>query len=106
LVHLCFGNSGGQRIQSGGWDGLMNYPNSLHVAHIVIECRNWPGDGLAVFRDLWLEIGIGLGVVDVKVTEVESAEQIAQDLEWAATMLGDGRVTHVYPVFVFGCSSG
>ncbi|MDE0811260.1 MAG: hypothetical protein OSB69_18340, partial [Alphaproteobacteria bacterium] len=47
-VHLCFGNSGGQRIQFGGWDGLMNYPNSLHVAHIVIECRNWPGDGLAV----------------------------------------------------------
>ena len=86
-VHLCFGNCGGQRIQSDGWDGLMNYPNSLHVTHIVMECRNWPGDELAVSQHLCPEIGIGLGVVDVKVTEVESAEQIAHDLDRAATTI-------------------
>ena len=65
-VHLCFGNCGGQRIQSDGWDGPMNYPNSLHVTHIVMECRNWPGDELAVSQHLCPETGIGLGVVDVK----------------------------------------
>lgn len=29
-VHLCFGNYGGQTIQGGTWDRLMNYLNSLH----------------------------------------------------------------------------
>ena len=96
-VHLCFGNYGGQRIQSGGWDRLMDYLNNLHVDHIVMECRNRPSEELAVFRDLRPEIGMGLGVVDVKATEVESAEQIARDIERAATVLGEGRVTHIHP---------
>ena len=96
-VHLCFGNYGGQRIQSGGWDRLMDYLNSLHVDHIVMECRNRPSEELAVFRDLRPEIGMGLGVIDIKATEVESAEQIARDIERAAVVLGEGRVTHIHP---------
>ncbi len=36
-VHLCFGNYGGQSIQKGSWDNLINYLNALHVDHIVME---------------------------------------------------------------------
>lgn len=96
-VHLCFGNYGGQRIQSGGWDKLLGYLNSLHVDHIVMECRNRPADELAVFKGLRPEIGFGLGVVDIKATETESADDIARAIERAATVLGERRVAYIHP---------
>ena len=73
-VHLCFGNYGGQSIQKGTWAQLMEYLNALHVDHIVMETAHRPADELAVFRDLRPQIGFGLGVVDIKSTEIETAD--------------------------------
>ena len=70
-VHLCFGNYGGQSIQKGSWDKLINYLNALHVDHIVMETAHRPPEELAVFRQLRPEIGFGLGVIDVKSTVIE-----------------------------------
>jgi len=96
-VHLCFGNYGGQSIQKGSWAKLMDYLNALHADHVVMECAHRPAEELAVFRDLRPEIGLGLGVVDVKRTEVESAEEIARAIERAEKTLGAGRITYVHP---------
>jgi len=96
-VHLCFGNYGGQSIQKGNWAKLMDYLNALHADHVVMECAHRPVEELAVFRDLRPEIGLGLGVVDVKRTEVESAEEIARAIERAEKTLGPGRVKYVHP---------
>lgn len=96
-VHLCFGNYGGQSIQKGNWAKLMDYLNALHADHVVMECAHRPAQELAVFRDLRPEIGLGLGVVDVKRTEVESAEEIARAIERAEKTLGPGRVKYVHP---------
>ncbi|MEQ8346905.1 MAG: cobalamin-independent methionine synthase II family protein [Sneathiellaceae bacterium] len=96
-VHLCFGNYGGQTIQKGGWGALMAYLNALHVDHIVMECAHRPIEELEVFRDLRPEIGLGLGVVDIKSTVVESAESIARQIERAEGLLGEGRVRYIHP---------
>ena len=96
-VHLCFGNYGGQSVQKGNWAKLMDYLNALHADHIVMECAHRPADELAVFRELRPEIGMGLGVVDVKRTEVESPEEIARAIERAEKILGPGRVKYVHP---------
>ncbi len=72
-VHLCFGNYAGQSSQKGAWAKLLDYLNALHVDHIVMENAHRPLDELAVFRDLRPEIGLGLGVVDIKSTVIESA---------------------------------
>jgi 5-methyltetrahydropteroyltriglutamate--homocysteine methyltransferase len=96
-VHLCFGNYGGQSIQQGNWAKLMDYLNALHADHVVLECAHRPAEELAVFRDLRPGIGLGLGVVDVKRTEVESAEEIARAIERAEKTLGPGRVKYVHP---------
>jgi 5-methyltetrahydropteroyltriglutamate--homocysteine methyltransferase len=96
-VHLCFGNYGGQSVQRGTWAKLMNYLNALHVDHIVMECAHRPPEELAVFKDLRPEIGMGVGVVDIKRTEVESADQIARAIEAAERIIGPGRVTYVHP---------
>jgi 5-methyltetrahydropteroyltriglutamate--homocysteine methyltransferase len=96
-VHLCFGNYGGQSIQKGTWGKLMSYLNALHVDHIVMENAHRPPEELAVFRELRPEIGMGLGVVDIKRTEVESADQVARTIESAERIIGPGRVKYVHP---------
>ena len=96
-VHLCFGNYGGQSIQSGSWDKLLGYLNGLHADHIVMENAHRPVEELAAFRELRPGLGLGLGVVDIKATEVETADGIARALERAEATLGAGRVTYINP---------
>jgi 5-methyltetrahydropteroyltriglutamate--homocysteine methyltransferase len=96
-VHLCFGNYGGQTVQKGDWGSLMNYLNSLHADHIVMENAHRPPEELEVFKDLKPEIGFGLGVVDIKETQVEAADSIARAIEHADKVLGEGRVKYIHP---------
>jgi 5-methyltetrahydropteroyltriglutamate--homocysteine methyltransferase len=96
-VHLCFGNYGGQSIQKGTWSKLIDYLNALKVDHIVMETAHRPPDELAVFKDLRKDIGFGLGVVDIKRTEIERADDIARTLERAEKVLGKGRVRYIHP---------
>jgi 5-methyltetrahydropteroyltriglutamate--homocysteine methyltransferase len=96
-VHLCFGNYGGQSIQKGGWADLLQYLNALHVDHIVMETAHRPPAELAVFRDLRPEIGLGLGVIDIKSTEIESPDAVARGIERAVAALGPDRVRYVHP---------
>ena len=42
-------------------------------------------------------IGLGIGVIDIKRTEVESAEEVARAIEQAETTLGGGRLRYVHP---------
>lgn len=96
-VHLCFGNYGGQSIQKGSWSKLIDYLNALHVDHIVMENAHRPAEELAAFRGLRPEIGLGLGVVDIKSTEIETADQIARSIERAESILGSGRIKYIHP---------
>jgi 5-methyltetrahydropteroyltriglutamate--homocysteine methyltransferase len=96
-VHLCFGNYGGQSVQKGTWAKLMDYLNALEVDHVVMECAHRPPAELAVFKDLRKDIGFGLGVVDIKRTEIESADEIARSIERAEKLLGRGRVKYIHP---------
>jgi 5-methyltetrahydropteroyltriglutamate--homocysteine methyltransferase len=96
-VHLCFGNYGGQSVQKGGWDRLIRYLNALHADHVVMENAHRPAEELAAFRELRPEIGLGLGVVDIKSTEIESADAIARAIERAERTVGPGRVRYIHP---------
>ncbi len=96
-IHLCFGNYGGQSVQQGSWDKLIKFLNALKVDHIVIEMAHRPPEEIVAFKGLRSDIGIGIGVVDIKRTEVESAEQIACSLERAERLLGEGRVRYIHP---------
>jgi 5-methyltetrahydropteroyltriglutamate--homocysteine methyltransferase len=96
-IHLCFGNYGGQSVQQGTWDQLMKFLNALKVDHIVMETAHRPAEELAAFKDLRPEIGLGLGVVDIKRTEVETADEIARSIERAESLLGAGRVRYIHP---------
>jgi 5-methyltetrahydropteroyltriglutamate--homocysteine methyltransferase len=96
-VHLCFGNYGGQSIQKGSWEKLLGYLNALKVDHVVMETAHRPPAELAVFRELDRRIGFGLGVVDIKHTEIESASEIARAMERAEKLLGKERIRYIHP---------
>jgi 5-methyltetrahydropteroyltriglutamate--homocysteine methyltransferase len=96
-VHLCFGNYGGQSIQKGTWTKLLDYLNALDADHVVMETAHRPPEELAVFKGLRREIGLGLGVLDIKRTEIESPSEVARAIERAEKLLGKGRVKYVHP---------
>jgi 5-methyltetrahydropteroyltriglutamate--homocysteine methyltransferase len=96
-VHLCFGNYGGQTIQKGTWDKLISYMNALHADHVILEFAHRGYSELEFFKELRPEIGIGLGVVDIKSTVIETPEIIAKRLEGAVQLLGENRIRYIHP---------
>lgn len=96
-VHLCFGNYGGQTIQKGEWRALTGFLNQLHVDHLVLEMAHRPASDLEALRDVDPRIRLGIGVVDVKVNHVETAEEIAAALDRAESVLGRGRIGWIHP---------
>ncbi len=96
-LHLCFGNYGGQSIQSGFWQNLLPFLNNLHVDHLVLEFARRGYDELPLFRELRPEIALGIGVIDIKDNEVESADTVARRIENAVAVLGPERVKWVHP---------
>ena len=96
-VHLCFGNYGGQTIQEGTWRALIDFLNALHVDHLVLELAHRHGDELKSLRQIDPRIGLGVGVIDIKVNHIETSDEVAARLEQAERLLGPGRVRWAHP---------
>lgn len=96
-LHLCFGNYGGQSIQTGFWANLLGFLNNLHVDHLVLEFARRGYDELEVFTDLRETIALGIGVIDIKDNEVESPDTVARRLEQALDVLGAQRIQWIHP---------
>jgi len=63
----------------------------------VLELAHRPDDDLEALVDIHADIGIGLGVVDIKANHVETPDEIAKAIEQAEQALGKGRVKYVHP---------
>jgi 5-methyltetrahydropteroyltriglutamate--homocysteine methyltransferase len=96
-VHLCFGNYGGQTIQKGFFRDLLPFFNALECDHLLLEFARRGDAELEVFRDLKPSITLGLGVIDIKDNEVESASDVAKRIERAVHVLGAERIRWVHP---------
>ncbi len=96
-LHLCFGNYGGQSIQKGFWANLLGFLNKLHVDHLVLEFARRGYDELEVFTDLREGVTLGIGVIDIKDNEVESADEVAGRIEQAVDLLGAERIRWIHP---------
>jgi 5-methyltetrahydropteroyltriglutamate--homocysteine methyltransferase len=96
-VHICFGNYGGQPMLRGFWQSLIPFLNTLHADHLVLEFARRGYDELAVFSDLDPKIGLGIGVIDIKDNEVESADEVASRIETILKTVGEQRLQYVHP---------
>ena len=96
-VHFCFGNYGGQSIQKGEWKPLIEFLNSLKTGHLVLELAHRPESDLDALAEIDQQIGLGLGVVDIKVNHIETPDEIAASIERAQKKVGKGRIKYVHP---------
>lgn len=96
-VHLCFGNYGGQTIQRGHYEQLIAFMNALHADHVVLEVARRDPQELEYLRGLDERIGVGVGVIDIKDNQVESADEVTRRIARAERVLGAGRVRYVHP---------
>lgn len=96
-VHLCFGNYGGQIVQSGRWEMLIEFLNGLRADHLVLELAHRPDSDLDALKAIDERLAIGIGVIDIKVNHVETADEVAARIENAVTALGPNRVRWVHP---------
>lgn len=96
-VHFCFGNYGGQTIQSGAWKPLVDFLNGLHTDHLVLELAHRPDSDLDALRGIGEHIAIGIGVIDIKVNHIETADEVALRIEKAVKTLGPDRVRWIHP---------
>lgn len=96
-VHFCFGNYGGQTIQSGNWRQLIEFLNALRANHLVLELAHRPEDDLDALKEIDSRITLGIGVIDVKVNHVETPDEVAARIEHAEKKLGAGRIGWVHP---------
>ena len=62
-----------------------------------MECAHRPIADLEALREVREDIGLGIGVIDIKRTEVESADEVAKAIEHAAHILGRDRLRYVHP---------
>jgi 5-methyltetrahydropteroyltriglutamate--homocysteine methyltransferase len=95
-VHLCFGNYGGQTIQSGDYAHLIGFLGALECHHVVLETTRRAPEELARLREAQGPL-FGVGVIDVKDLQIESADQVARRIEGFASSLGPERLAYVHP---------
>ncbi|MBI1387745.1 MAG: methionine synthase [bacterium] len=96
-LHICFGNYGGQSVQRGQWKNLVAFINRLDVDFLVLEFARRGYDELADLNDIKPEVGLGIGVVDIKDNEVESPDLIAKRIEIIVDACGEGRLKYIHP---------
>ena len=96
-VHLCFGNYGGQKIQTGSYTALIDFMNVLACDHIVLETTRRPGDELKRLSEVRKTTRFGVGVVDVKDLQIETPDQVARRIEQIAKWIGEARIAYVNP---------
>jgi 5-methyltetrahydropteroyltriglutamate--homocysteine methyltransferase len=96
-LHICFGNYNGQTVHQGTYAPLIEFINNLHIDHVLVELTRRGAEDLSALRDIRPEIGIGIGVVDVKSTVIETPDEIARAIEHAARVLGPNRLKYVSP---------
>jgi 5-methyltetrahydropteroyltriglutamate--homocysteine methyltransferase len=67
------------------------------VDHLVLELACRPEADLDALKDVDSKIKLGIGVVEVKINHVETADEVAARIEIAEQRLGPDRVGWVHP---------
>ncbi len=96
-VHFGFGNYGGQSIQQGSWQNLIDYLSGLHADHVLLELAHRGNWELPALKEIDTKVRFGLGVVDIKTNVVESAEEIAQRIDATAKVIDLERIAYINP---------
>ncbi|HEY6275983.1 MAG TPA: hypothetical protein VIX86_06595 [Streptosporangiaceae bacterium] len=82
-LHVCYGNRYARPLWEGHYDFLFPAVLAARIDQLVLEfARKGPGD-LRLFQQHAWDRKVGLGVIDVKTTDVESPELVATRIRQA-----------------------
>ncbi|HEX4830366.1 MAG TPA: hypothetical protein VH478_04655 [Trebonia sp.] len=82
-LHVCYGNRYARPSWEGHYDFLFPAVASARVDQLVLEFARKGLEDLRLIRDNNWDRALGLGVIDVKSTAVESAELVARRIRRA-----------------------
>jgi 5-methyltetrahydropteroyltriglutamate--homocysteine methyltransferase len=82
-LHVCYGNRYARPSWEGHYDFLFPAVKAARVDQIVLEFARKGLDDLRLIRQYDWDRWLGLGVIDVKTPEVESAELVASRIRRA-----------------------
>jgi 5-methyltetrahydropteroyltriglutamate--homocysteine methyltransferase len=82
-LHVCYGNRYARPLWEGHYDFLFPAVLAARIDQLVLEfARKGPGD-LRLFQQYSWDRQVGLGVIDVKTTDVESPDLVASRIRRA-----------------------
>src|SRR5579862_8224709 len=86
-VHICYGN----RYGKPSWEGSYRYlfPTILEakVQQVTMEFARRGGEDLDLFKEFNAPFELGLGVIDVKNTDIETPDMVAQHIRKALEVM-------------------
>src|SRR6185437_7549553 len=103
-VHICYGN----RYGKPSWEGSYRYlfPRILKakVQQLTLEFARRGGEDLDLFKEFNAPFELGLGVIDVKNTDIETPDMVAQHIRKALEAMPAERI-HILTDCVFSSAS-
>jgi 5-methyltetrahydropteroyltriglutamate--homocysteine methyltransferase len=92
-VHICYGNRYARPLWEGHYDFLFPAILDAHVHQVVLEFARKGYDDLDLFRRYAnCPFSLGLGVIDVKSPEVETADVVERRVKMALDVLPPERL--------------
>lgn len=91
-VHICYGNRYGKPSWEGSYRYLFPRILSARVQQLTLEFARRGGEDLDLFKEFDAPFELGLGVIDVKTTDVETPEMVAEHIRKALEVLPAGRI--------------
>ena len=91
-LHVCYGNRYARPLWEGHYDFLFPAVNAARVDALVLEFARKGLDDLRLLKEHAWDRYLGLGVIDVKATEVETPELVAARIHRALEFVPAGRL--------------
>lgn len=93
-VHLCRRNWGRRGWGAvGGYEAILEHLKQLNVPQLMMEFSIPVAGDVAVLREMPESFQVGLGCVDVRFDEIDTAEQIVERVEKALQHIDASRLT-------------
>ena len=86
-LHVCYGNRHARPLWAGHYDFLFPAIKDAQVDRLALEFARTGDEDLQLLEQYQWDRGLGLGVIDVKSEQVESADQVAARIRRALQFL-------------------
>jgi 5-methyltetrahydropteroyltriglutamate--homocysteine methyltransferase len=86
-LHVCYGNRYGKPSWEGSYRYLFPAVLDARIQQLTLEFARRGEDDVALLREFNAPFVLGLGVIDVKTNEVETAETVAERIRQAIKLV-------------------